>query len=98
MENRLHYLVSESGSRFVVHCLDYDLIASAETYHEAVRRLTFVVSAHVATANRQGLQMALEHKAPDGYWEKFQHLRDEGSISREAPGLGIQYEAVGAIQ
>jgi hypothetical protein len=70
----LHCLVSESGSRFIGHCLEYDLVVSADTYHEALRRLTFVVGAHVHTAEKSGGRMSLEHQAPEMFWRKFEAL------------------------
>lgn len=75
----LHYLVSQSGSKVIGHCLDYDLVVSADTYHEALRRLTFVVGAHVRTSERQGAGDALKHRAPETFWNKFEHLREEAS-------------------
>lgn len=73
-QDRLHYLITQSGNRTIAHCLDYDLVAAADTPHEAVRRLTFVVTAHVGTANKQGLCLALEHRAPESYWRKYEQF------------------------
>ena len=74
----LHYLVNESGSRFIGHCLEYDLVVSADTYHEALRRLTFIVGAHVHTAEKKTKgRMSLEHQAPKMYWKKFEALYGE---------------------
>jgi hypothetical protein len=77
LKTPLHYLVSPSGGRTIAHCLDYDLVAGADTYHEALRRLTFIVGAHVRMAEQPGAQDALKHEAPGMYWNKFQHLRAE---------------------
>ncbi len=74
LKTPLHYLVSESGARFVGHCLEYDLVVSVDTYHEALRRLTFVVGAHVHTAEKTGGRMTLQHQAPKAYWRKFEAL------------------------
>jgi hypothetical protein len=77
LDSPLHYLVSESGSRFVAHCLDYDLVVSADTYHESLRRLTFISGAHVHTSKKMRGRMTLEHRAPKMYWKKFETLYGE---------------------
>jgi hypothetical protein len=76
----LHFLVTESGNKLIGHCLDYDLVVSADTYHETLRRLTFIVGAHVRTAERVGAgEQTLKHSAPEMYWNKFKHFRGEDS-------------------
>ncbi len=75
----LHYLITPSGSRLVGHCLEYDLAVSADTYHETLRRLTFIVGAHARTAERQGADKALKRRAPEMFWRKFELLQAEAS-------------------
>jgi hypothetical protein len=86
---RLQYIVSESGSKFIAHCLDYDLVTSADTFHEAIRRLNFVVAAHVRTAEQSG-SGALSHTAPVQYWRKFEALQD----SAQDQDLPLRYKVV----
>ena len=76
-QDALHFLVSESGPKFIAHCLDYDLITSADTYHEAVRRLAFITAAHSKVGEVKGRGRALLHSAPESYWLKFEHLLTE---------------------
>jgi hypothetical protein len=83
----LHYLVTPSGSRLIGHCLEYDLVVSADSYHETLRRLTFIVGAHVRTAERQGAGLALKHKAPEMYWKKFEHFRMADGIHENINGV-----------
>lgn len=75
----LHYLVTPSGNRIIGHCLDFDLVVSADSYHEALRRLTFIVGSHVRTAEKRKAVETLKHKAPEMYWKKFEHLRSEAN-------------------
>ncbi|MFN7920268.1 MAG: hypothetical protein U0Q16_09235 [Bryobacteraceae bacterium] len=78
MKLSLHYLVYGSGSRTIAHCLDFDLVASAESTAEAVRRLGFLVKSHVAVAVRDGNAVSLQHRAPEQYWERFRQLKEAG--------------------
>ena len=73
----LHYLITPSGNKTIGHCLDYDLVVSADSYHEVLRRLTFIVGSHVHTAEKRKAVETLEHKAPEAFWKKFEHLRAE---------------------
>jgi hypothetical protein len=83
----LHYLITPSGNRLIGHCLEYDLVVSADTFHETLRRLTFIVGSHVRTAERQGAGEALKHRAPEMFWKKFEHLRDAATSSQNINGV-----------
>jgi len=77
----LHFIVSPSktSGKSVAHCLDYDLVASATTPEEALRRLKFLVRAHVETACQRGQSSvtALLHQAPEHYWQFFRNQPKE---------------------
>jgi len=55
--------------KFSAHCLEFDLVVSAQTEDEVKRRLASVLKAH--------LDFAIEHdldpfkKAPEPFWEKL---------------------------
>ena len=68
-----HCLVAQSGSRYIAHCLEYDLVTSADTYHEAVRRLNLIV------ATKEGA----DHPAPEAYWKKFEVLVESNNTFRQ---------------
>ena len=88
LKTPLHYLVSPSGARTIAHCLDYDLVVSADTYHEALRRLTLVVGAHARVAQEPAVEReVLEHQAPEMYWRKFNHLRAEQHSEESVCGV-----------
>jgi 2-polyprenyl-6-methoxyphenol hydroxylase-like FAD-dependent oxidoreductase len=67
----LHYLLSESGGQITAHCLDYDLVVSADGREEAIRRLHLLVRVHVETSRATNVPRALRHQAPDEYWARF---------------------------
>lgn len=92
MESHLTFLVTESGSKFIAHCLDFDLVTCADTFHEAVRRLHFVVAAHSRASEKIGNTGASVHRAPEPYWQRFDELREEHSETVNLPTYS--YEVV----
>jgi hypothetical protein len=88
-EKPLHILISQSGNKMIGHCLDYDLVTSADTHHEALRRVVFISGAHV----KHGSSAAMKHRAPEQYWKKFEHLASELRHERIA---GVECEVAGA--
>jgi len=68
----LHYLYSlNKRSRFVAHCLDFDIVATAENIEEAERRLDTLVKFHIeAFLNSNGLGV-LNGAAPNDFWVKY---------------------------
>ena len=80
----LHYLLSESHGKTVAHCLDLDLVATADATREAVRRLDVLVKGHVEFALWNGNFLALMTPAPLQYWKYFA----EGErINLETPAI-----------
>jgi hypothetical protein len=70
----LHYLV-RTGDYTVAHCLDYDLVAVADNQDEAIRRLNLVVRSHIEVARKKDMLTALQHRAPDQYWQELASAR-----------------------
>jgi hypothetical protein len=50
----LHYLLSQSGSKHVAHCLDLDLVAGADSREKAASKLDGLVKAHIELALATG--------------------------------------------
>ena len=64
--DHLHYLVAEKSNYGVAHCLDLDLVATAEEgIEEAIRRLDILVRVRFFTG-------AFLKEAPGEFWDRFQ--------------------------
>ena len=85
----LHCLVTQSGSQYIAHCLDFDLVTAADSHHEALRRLMVVVGVHKKTATDQNIPTILEHKAPDSYWSRFNAMLESNGATPMAPGSHV---------
>ena len=77
--NILHYLISEKPKYAVGHCLDFDLVATADSIEEALHRLDALV--------RCCLKDALENRstiksAPKEYWRQFLSAQPYGNGER----------------
>jgi hypothetical protein len=68
----LHYMISHQKNKVIAHCLDYDIVAAADDQEEAIQRLNFIVRSHVETAHRYKNESALQHKAPQEFWDCFE--------------------------
>lgn len=67
----LHYLLSESGGEYIAHCLDLDLVATADTPQQAAQKLDRLVKATIefslGTQNFENLAT----RAPQQFWNEF---------------------------
>ena len=62
----IHYLVRETEEYGIAHCLDFDLVATAdEGIEEALRRLDILVRCQFQVLNADA------SKAPQMYWDRF---------------------------
>jgi hypothetical protein len=70
--NILHYLYSvNKRGRFVAHCLDFDLVATANDMAEANQRLDTLVKFHIESfLNSNGLS-GLNRAAPKEFFDEF---------------------------
>ena len=75
----LHYLYSESHGRVVAHCLDLDIVATANKQAEALRRLNTLVKAHVELSLNKGNYAGLMTPAPPAYWTRFMNGAHTGT-------------------
>jgi hypothetical protein len=94
----IHYLVGATEEYGFAHCLDLDLVATAdEGIGEAVRRLDILVRCDVQIF----FSAASKVKAPEEYWDRFEHGTPYGtrflalnnpSIEVIDPPTGIQFQ------
>ena len=78
----LHYLFSlNKRNRYVAHCLNFDIVATAENMEEAERRLDALVRSHVESyLNSNGLS-GLSGPAPSSYFDIYtKSLRHGGAL------------------
>jgi hypothetical protein len=68
---RLHYLISETESKYIAHCLDLDLVAVDTTVVAASRKLDVLVKDHIEFSLATGRLGNLNTKAPVQAWNEF---------------------------
>jgi hypothetical protein len=83
----LHYLLSESEGRHIAHCLDLDIVATAESREKAAQKLDRVVKATIelALATQQFANLAT--RAPKNFWVDF---ADGNEVDLEPKTLQIK--------
>lgn len=83
----LHYLLSESNDKHIAHCLDLDLVATADTRKDAAQKLDRLVKAtiEIALATQQFANLAT--RAPQNFWIEF---ADGKTIELEPKALQIK--------
>ena len=86
-ENTLHYLLHHTGEYGVAHCLDFDLVATAdEGIEEAIRRLDVLVRCHFK------FPMEGESaKSPHEFWDRFNSDRPVGEKLLDLGPPGIEW-------
>lgn len=67
----LHYLLSHSDGKHVAHCLDLDIVATAETRDGAAQKLDRLVRATIELALGTREYASLVTKAPQSFWNEF---------------------------
>ena len=67
----LHYLLSEADGQHIAHCLDLDLVATAETRRMAAQKLDRLVKATIELALATQQYASLATKAPQNFWNEF---------------------------
>lgn len=70
--NLLHYFYSLNGKgRWIGHCLDFDIVATAEDFKESERRLDMLVKRHIERTLRSGGACPLDAPAPEEFWNRW---------------------------
>lgn len=67
----LNYLLSESDGEHIAHCLDLDLVATADTREKAAQKLDWLVKATIELALATQQYANLLTKAPGSFWDEF---------------------------
>jgi hypothetical protein len=67
----LHYLLSESDGKHIAHCLDLDLVATAETRKAAAQKLDRLVKTTIELALATQQYANLSAKAPQNFWNEY---------------------------
>ena len=80
--NVLHYFFSlNKRNRFVAHCLNFDIVATAETMEEAERRLDALVRFHIESYLRTNGAACLSSPAPKEFFNSYsESLRHGGAL------------------
>lgn len=82
----LNYFFSVNAkNRFVAHCLNFDLVATATDKEEAERRLDLLVRYHLASYMATNGASGLDASAPENYWENYETALREGRVVEIAP-------------
>ena len=80
--NLLHYFftVNKRG-KFIAHCLNFDLVASADSCEEAESRLDLLVKFHIERYLKTIGMTSLGNRAPKEFWDKYTYsLRNGGAL------------------
>jgi hypothetical protein len=72
----LHYLFTEGPDGITAHCLDLDLVISAEDRAKAESRLNAMVRVQIAGAYGTGNFDLLFFKAPRNFWDDMDEASD----------------------
>lgn len=85
----LNYLFSHENDRTVAHCLDLDIVTSAESFTEAEKSLNALVRYQIKSCFLSGKWAQLRRKAPSEYWELREQAKklDQGELEIEVPPI-----------
>jgi hypothetical protein len=67
----LHYLLSETKGKHIAHCLDLDLVATADNRKNAAKKLDRLVKATIELALATQQFANLVTRAPQNFWNEF---------------------------
>src|SRR5579863_5737605 len=67
----LHYLLSETEGKHIAHCLDLDLVATADSRKNAAQKLDRLVKATIELALATQQFANLVTRAPQNFWNEF---------------------------
>ena len=94
----LNYLFSvNKRKRVVAHCLNFDLVATADNITEAERRLDLLVRYHVASYMTTNGASGINESAPADFWSKYTEAVRQGRV-RPASTLHITLPEMSPIK
>ena len=73
-ESTLHVLGYKEDSRYIVQCLEFDLVAEGATRDEATNNLEELISSYVQFGENRGISQFAYHPAPKEYWDKYEEI------------------------
>ncbi len=77
----LNYLFSENArGKMIAHCLNFDLVASADDLAEAERRLDVVVRFHIESFIKSDGATGLGGSAPKKKWAEYTKCLRAGNV------------------
>ena len=69
---RLSVLLFNEGSAWVVHCLEYDIVAQGDTPRAALEALGWTIGAHILLDRQKRRKpFSALMPAPDALWDRF---------------------------
>jgi hypothetical protein len=71
----LHYLFSKPAEKIIAHCLDFDIVTTANDQINAEQRLDILVKLYVEFALNYGNYAALNSVAPNRFWDAFRSAK-----------------------
>lgn len=94
----LNYLFSVNAkNRVVAHCLNFDLVATANDSEEAEHRLDLLVRYHLASYMTTNGASGIDEPAPSAYWDNYKAALREGRVV-EAAALRITLPELSPIK
>lgn len=77
--NVLHYMFSmNKRNKMIAHCLNFDLVTSADSMGEAERRLDTLVRQHIESFIRSNGATGLSGPAPKNFWSAYADVLRKG--------------------
>lgn len=78
----LDCLVFQEKKKWLVHCLDLDIVAEGKTVEEAAKELAALIKEQVKFAVDNDLEKHIFHPAPPSYWKKLAKVRAKKAEER----------------
>jgi hypothetical protein len=75
----LHYLFkTNKREKFIAHCLNFDIVTSADTREEAERRLDMLMKSYLENLLRGGGICGTNEPAPQKFWDEYTFALQNG--------------------
>src|SRR5262249_5920979 len=79
--NVLHYMFSvNKRNKTIAHCLNFDLVTSADSLAEAEKRLDTLVRLQIESYLRSNGATGLGSPAPKSFWAKYTEVLRSGGV------------------
>ena len=82
----LHYLFTKNErGKTIAHCLNFDIVTSADNLDEAERRLDVLMKSYLEDLLRGNGACAANNTAPQHFWEAYTNALQHGGILPSRP-------------